>query len=158
MVRRSLFFGLTLLLVAAIAFLAMRGRRQEKEQDTEIVEKVEKAQLSPTRVFFPQDILIALLKTDWQKKENQTGPSYTAIHAIEVCNRGNLPLKEIQLRFVYRWGSTKQETRAHSVVKSIPAGATVTILDVSVDGLPQIAANARASVVYADIGAALPPE
>ena len=51
MIRRSLFFGLTLILLLGFVFLSLRGCRQEEEPAGQPMETVEKSEATATRVF-----------------------------------------------------------------------------------------------------------
>ncbi|MBP1624567.1 MAG: hypothetical protein H6Q07_2587, partial [Acidobacteria bacterium] len=53
MIRKSLFWGLTLVLVVALISLIVRGRRLEKQQAGKSVEVVQESEPSPIRVLAP---------------------------------------------------------------------------------------------------------
>jgi len=62
MMRRYLFLGLTLVLFVALTNLIIRGCRLQKEQAQKLVETVEEAKPTATRVLGPQDLRIVLAK------------------------------------------------------------------------------------------------
>jgi len=148
MLRRSLFFGLTLILALAFVFLSVRGCKQEKETVDQPRETVEKSEVTATRVLKPQDLEIARSKTVLERNAGTA-----ARHEVELVNRGNVPYKEVRLNFVYLSSAGKVvETRGHSVVQAVLPGAVLKLADIRIGGLPVSAVNARISIVYADIG------
>ena len=56
MLRRSLFWGLTLMLGAVLVWLIINGRREEARQAAGPTEVVKTANLSATRVAAPSDL------------------------------------------------------------------------------------------------------
>ena len=159
MLRRYLFWGLTLVLVVALTNLIIRGCRLEKEQARQHVETVEEAKPTFTRVQKPQDLKIVQSKMELEKKTDTGKPLNTARHEIEIHNGGNVPYKEIQIRFVYlsRTGN-KLETRTHSIDQSILPGTTLKLASFRVDGIPSSVTNLQATIICADIAPSIPPK
>jgi hypothetical protein len=155
MMRRALFFGLTLVLILAFVFLSVRGCRQGKEPANPSTETVEKSEASATRVLQPQDLEITLSKMTLEKHEDGAKPSLAARHKIEIVNHGNIPYRNIRLTFVYRSRAGKVlETRNHSMDQSILPGAVLKLADLRMDGLIESTAEAHISITYADVGIA----
>jgi hypothetical protein len=153
MIRRSLFFGLTLVLILGFIFLTMRGCRQEEAPAGEPVQTIEKSETTATRVLKPQDLEIVRSKTVLERKAGTAKPSFSVRHEIEIFNRGNVPYKEMRLNFVYLSRTGKVlETRNHSIGQTILPGATLKLTDIRMDGFSESAAESRVSIVYADIG------
>lgn len=154
MIRRSLFFGLTLILVLAFTFLSLRGCKQEEAAVEQPTETTEESAVSSTRALKPPDLEITRSKT---VMEINSGPeikkSLRAKHEVDVFNRGSVPYKEMMLHFVYLSSNGKLlEERNHSIAKTILPGALLKLADIRMDGLSESAADARISIVYADIG------
>ncbi|HTY63897.1 MAG TPA: hypothetical protein VMG30_16740 [Acidobacteriota bacterium] len=153
MMRRALFFGLTLVLVLAFVFLSVRGCRQGEEPASSSTETVEKSESSATRVLQPQDLEITLSKMALEKHEDGAKPSLAARHEIEIFNHGNIPYRNIRLTFVYLSRAGKVlETRNHSIDQSILPGAVLKLADLRMDGLFESTTEARISIPYADVG------
>jgi hypothetical protein len=153
MIRRSLFFGITLVLLLAFVFLSIRGCRQEVEPAGPPIETVEKSNSSATRVLQPQDLEIARSEVVLEKNAGSAKPSLSARHEIEIMNRGSVPYREIGLRIAYRSRAGKVlETRNYSVAQTIRPGVALKLADIRMDGLPESAAEVRVSIAYADIG------
>ena len=67
MLRRSLFFGLTLVLMVGFIFLTVRGCRQEEEPAGPPAETVEKSPATAVRALKPADLEIVRSKTFFEK-------------------------------------------------------------------------------------------
>jgi hypothetical protein len=153
MIRRSLFVGLTLVLMLGFIFLTIRGCRQEEEPAGLPVETVEKSEATATRALKPADLEIVRSKMVLERSAGTTKPSFSARHEIEIFNRGNVPYKEMRLNFVYLSRTGKVlETRTHSISQTILPGTTLKQTDIRMDGFSESAAESRVSIVYADIG------
>ena len=153
MIRKSLFWGLTLVLLVALVSLIIRGRRMEKGQAGRLVEVTQESPPSATRVLAPQDLQIVQSTTQLQEEPSGKRKSQTARHEIEIRNNGNVPYGRIQFRFDYLDRSRKTvATRNYSIVKTIMPGAALKLADIKADGIPALTASCTASVVYADIG------
>ncbi len=156
-IRKYMFWGLTVVLIFAFANLMIRGRRLEKEQAQEMVETVEEAKSSPTRVLNPADLKITLSKMEPQPDTGQEKSSAIARHEVEIINSGTVAYKGIQLRFAYigRDGE-KLETKTHFIDKPIQAGATLRLSDISIDRIPSGAIKLDTTIAYADMGSPNP--
>jgi hypothetical protein len=153
MIRRSLFFGLTLILMLGFIFLALRSRRQEEEPAGLPEETVEKSEATAARALKPADLEIVRSKMVLERNAGTTKPSFSARHEIEIFNHGNVPYKEMRLNFVYLSRTGKVlETRTYSIGQTILPGATLKLTDIRMAGFSESAAESRVSIVYADIG------
>ena len=153
MIRRSLFFGLTLILILAFAFLSVRGCRQQEEPAAQPAETVEKSEATATRVLKPKDLEIARSKTDLEINTAKGKSSVSARHEVEILNHGNVPYGETRLNFIYLSRTGKvTETRGYSVAQAILPGAVLKLTDIRMDDLPVSAMKARVEIVYADVG------
>jgi hypothetical protein len=144
MLRRSLLWGLTVVLIAALASLIMRGRRLEKEAQKP-VDIVRKLKPSATSVLAPEELEI--LGSSMKLKGN------TAHNQIEIRNSGKLPYKEIQLRIDYFDNSGKMiAVRNHSIAGTVMPGSTLKATDIPIENIPGSATRFRISILRADIG------
>ena len=159
MLRKSLFWGLTLVLVVVIVNLVVRGRRLEKEKADQVVEVVQESKPSPTRVLGPQDLDIVQSKMILEGASDMKPQSHAARHEIEIRNNGDVAYGEILLRFSYLDGMGKvRATKTQSVIRTLMPGAALVLSDILIDSIPASTADCRVSVVYADIGHAPEPQ
>jgi hypothetical protein len=153
-----LFWGLTLLLIVALTMIMIRSCRLEKEQAPKLVETIEEAKPTATRVLKPQDLKIVQSKMVLEPRDAGGKQSHTARHEIEIYNGGNVSYREIQLRLDYLNRSEKIiETRTHAIVQAISPGATLKLPSIDIDNVPSSAVDLKATVVYADIATSTPP-
>jgi hypothetical protein len=154
MIRKSLFLGLTLVLIVALINLIIRGRRLEKEKSSKLVEVVKDSEPTPTRVLAPQDLEI-IQSTMKLVREAAVKQLPTARHEIEIRNVGKVSYGEIQLRVVYLDRNGKVlTTKTRSIAQTILPGITLKFADILIDGVPASAAACRVTIVYADMGLA----
>jgi hypothetical protein len=147
MLRKSLFWGLTLVLVVALVNLVIRGRRLEKQRAEQLVEVVQESKPTATRVLNPQELEIVQPKTSIENK------SRTAHHQVEIRNSGTLPFSEIRLKISYLDKNGKELDKTfYSLPGTIPPGAAVKLNEIVIDKIPAVAADARISIAFADIG------
>jgi hypothetical protein len=152
MIRRSLFFGLTLILILAFALLSIRGCQQQEEPAGRSTEIIKQSESSATRVLKPQDLEIIHSKIVLERSADAEKSTLSARHEIEIFNRGSVPFQDIRLKFVYtsRAGGNI-ETKDYSVSKTISPGSTLKLTDIMIGGLPKSAADARVTILFADI-------
>jgi hypothetical protein len=146
MIRKSLFWGLTLVLVVALVSLVIRGRRLEKQEAAQAIEAVRQSQPSPTRVLAPQDLEI-------KGSTMQRYPGSIALHEVEIHNSGGVPYNRIELEFVYLDRAGKVlATKTHSLERTdIKPGQSLTATDIRIEGVPASTARFRASLLFADM-------
>ncbi len=146
MIRKSLFWGLTLVLVAALVSLIIRGRRLEKQQAEISMEVIEQSQASPIRVLQPDDLRI-------ESSTMQREGAHTALHEIQIRNTGTVPYGGIHLAFVYLDSSGKVLfTRTHPLgsAKILP-GQTYAAPGIRVEEVPAAATKFQISILSADM-------
>jgi hypothetical protein len=159
MIRKSLFWGLTIILMAVIVNLMIQGRRLEKKRADQVVEAIQESKPSATRVLGPRDLEIMRSKMIVENESDIKRQSYTAQHEIEIQNNGNVPYGEICLRFTYLDGKGNiLATKTRSINRTLMPGADLTISDIMIDDIPATTTNSRATIVYADIGRAPEPQ
>ncbi len=150
MIRKSLFLGLTLVLIAALAALMIQGRRMEKEQPPRQMEIVQQSKPTAIRVLEPQDMKIVQSKIQW---EGDPQKPRTARHEIEIRNNGPVSYSGIQLRVTYLSGDGKAlATRERYVAKDIPPGEVLRTDDITFGDLPPSTKHFHVTIDYGDLG------
>jgi hypothetical protein len=158
MIRKSLFWGLTVVLIVALVNLIIRGRRLEKQQARQLVEVVQESRPTSTRVLAPRDLEIVQSKMRLEEADGKTR-SQIARHEIEIRNNGKIPYSGIQLGFDYLDRSGKLlSTKTQSLARSIEPGGDLKLVEIVVSGLPLPTISFRVVVVSADIGLAPPSQ
>ncbi len=151
MVRRSLFWGLTLMLCAVLAWLIINGRREEIRQTAAKSEVVQTAQLSPTRVLGAVDLEVSEPGPEGTRR----GERQELLGPVTIHNRGALPYHNTALRLqCLDAGGKVVDNRVLMVPETILPGQSITIRDLVPDKLPRSAARCRLTVAYSDLGAA----
>jgi hypothetical protein len=144
MIRKSLFWGLTLVLIVAIVNLVLRGRRLEKQQSAKAAEVVQQSKPTSTRVLAPQDLEIT--------GSTMQVESGSARHSIEIRNKGAVTYNGIRLKFAYL--DSKDMVIAekyYSAARAVAPGASIKLDDIKIDGIPASAARAQVSIRNADL-------
>lgn len=150
--RKYLFYGLTIILVFAFIFLAVQGRRMEKEQMEQGSEIVQNYTPTPTRVLAPHDLEILTVSMVREQGNDETGPQGVVNHRIEIQNSGNVSYGEIQLDLIYYDAGGKEiSTIPHNIKEQIRPGGTLLSVDIILHNIPAEAIDCRATIVYADI-------
>jgi len=155
MIRKSMFLGLTLVLVVALVYLVIRGRQAEKEQAGKPVEIIQKSKSTPTRELGPPDLEIVDSGIRLQEGGKEGDQARTAHHQIAIRNNGHSAYGEIQLRFSYLdRGGKVLVARTHSITQGIQAGETLRVADIAIGDLPAAAAGSRTEIASADLAPA----
>jgi len=146
MIRKSLFWGLTLVLVVALVSLIIRGRQMEKQQSARPVEVVRQSQSSPTRVLHPDDLQVVSSTMQFDNR-------HAALHEIEIRNNGVVSYSGIQLSFIYLDKSGKVRfTTTHSLGSvAILSGQGYTATNVTIAQVPASATKFQVSIICADM-------
>lgn len=152
--RKSLFYGLTLVLISVFVYLAVQGNRLEKERMAKGADVVETFEPTPIRALAPMDLEItaASMSPDARTAEPDTS---VIRHKIDIRNSGDVVYSELQLKLDYldpagvKIGSLLQQ-----VTKEIPPGNKRLSIDIPGAEIPADTAGIRATVVYADIESA----
>ena len=156
MLRKSLFWGLTVVLVAALVSLIVQGRRLEKQQaGGKVMEVIQESRPSPTRILAPRDLEIVQQKMLLEKASDGKSQHQTARHEMEILNKGTVAYGRVQLNFEYLDRSGKLlATGNHVVEEAILPGTALRLADIIVEGLPVAIADCRTAIVYAELGPA----
>jgi hypothetical protein len=156
MIRKSVFWGLSIILVIALIGLVLRGRRIEKQQVGKPTEIIQESVPTPTRVLKPKDLEIAGSKMRLEKKVDGDTQSLCAWHEIEIRNiKGETSYGKVQLSVDYmdRRGKVLA-TKPYSAAKTIMPGDILRLADIKIEGLPVQTVNCRIAIVYAEIESA----
>lgn len=148
MFRRSLFWGLTLMLVAVLVWLIINGRKAETRLAAAPAEVIQTARLSATRVIAPNDLEPAETNVARQAAAGQVGP-------ITIRNRGNVAYHGTMLRLqCLDAGGKIVDARSRLVPETIAPGQSVTIDPWTLADVPRSVVRYRIVVAYSDLGPA----
>ena len=152
MVRKWLFGGLTLVLVAVLVVLIIQGRRLERQKTSQPAEIIQNSIPTATRAFSPKDIRILQSNMKLEENTEESSKFEIARHEIELHNFGSVPYIKIELHFDYvDRGGKVLASRTYSIDQTIFPDSTLK-LAVRIDDVPSQTADFRAAVLYADIG------
>ena len=152
--RKSLFYGLTLVLVSVFVYLAVQGNRLEKERTAKGADVVETFKPTPIRALAPMDLEITAVSMSPDAKT--IAPDTSVIpHQIDIRNSGDVVYSELQLKLDYlNTTGIKIGSLFQQVTKEIPPGNTRLSIDIPRAEIPADTAGIRPTVVYADIESA----
>jgi hypothetical protein len=155
MMRKYMFGGLTLFLVAALVFLVIRGREMEKLKENTSNEEIEESKLSPTRVLTARELKIVHAKMTLLKQSPNEPSFQSAQHEIEIRNLGSASYFGIQLLFEYLNSHGKTiEKRPHGISKTLSPGGVLLLSDIKIDKLPVSISDCKVIIVSADLAEA----
>ena len=153
MFRRQLFYGITIILLAVILFLLLRGRSAEKERITQNVklEQFASEQSSHVRAILPRDLEIVDAGVSWTRNPDEKDAS-AARHDITIRNNGKGAYVGLWLRMNYfDQAGRLVENRTHEVNEVLPSGRTLRMDDITIDNLPDAASDFRVTILSADL-------
>jgi len=153
MIRRQIFYGITLILLAVILFLLLRGRSAEKEREAQNLklEEIASEPSSPVRAILPGDLEIVEAKVSLTRNPDEKDAA-TARHDITIRNTGEGSYVGLWLRMEYVDEKGKPvEIRTHEINEALPSGGTLRVSDIAIDGLPDGAADFNAAILSADL-------
>jgi hypothetical protein len=155
MIRKYLFFGLMIMLVTVVAWLFIQTRRQEKQLAAEAAEVVRSAKATPTRVLAPRDIQIleSSMEETAQAQGGSAGSTTGVRHRITLRNTGKVTYGGILLTFTYTAPSGNEIYTKNYLVTGhrIQPGATESLDDILIPGIPREASGFTVRVAYAEI-------
>jgi len=155
MIRRSVFWGLTVVLVAVLVSLIVQSRRLETQSAPTVTEVVKTAQSSPIRVIAPQDLMVVGSDIRLVNPSTESAPAADAGSAAElevsVDNRGSEPYTGVLLRFTYL-GSANNALRSQDylVEKQLPPGQITSTGTIKMDDVPKNTVKCEVTIVSAD--------
>ncbi|MBN2242171.1 MAG: hypothetical protein JW793_05735 [Acidobacteria bacterium] len=142
--RKYLFYGLTIVLASFFIFLAVQGRRIEKEQLRQGAGIVQNYKPTPTRVLAPGDLEIISF--------SMAPPQRAGRHEMEIRNSGDVSYCEIRLSLsCFDASGNAILELPFSIKDAIPPGETLLAADIPMKDIPAGAADCRPGIVYADI-------
>jgi hypothetical protein len=145
MIRRSLLWSLTLVLVAVITILVIRGRRMEKQQAARMAEVIQPSNSTNTRILNPQDLEI--LNPAIQLKSNPF-----ASHQIEIRNNGDVAYSQILLRMTYiNQRGEELTSKTFSIAQTVKPGASIKLPNLPTEAVPAMAVKLQLAIVAADV-------
>jgi hypothetical protein len=151
MLRKSLFWGLTLMLGAVLVWLIINGRKEEARQAAAPTEIVQTARLSPTRVVAPKDLAIVASNALGAIKTGKSEP----IGPIEIRNNGRIAYHAVMLRLACLDSNGKVlDTKSRLVPDTIQPGQSLTVSDFAPENVPAQAVRYRISIAYSNLGPA----
>ncbi len=151
MLRRSLFWGLTLMLSAVLVWLIINGRKEEARLASAPSEVVQTAKLSPTRAIAPSDLEVAesnVVRTNREDTPELLGP-------VAIRNRGHVAYHGTMLRLQCLDSSGKVvDTRTRLAPDTIAPGQSITITDITLEKVPRSTIRYHISIAFSDLGPA----
>jgi hypothetical protein len=157
MIRKSVFWGLAIVLAVVLVNLVLRGRRLEKQQAGKPVEVIQESASTPTRVLKPKDLEVVRLKMRLEKKAHESPPCLRALHEIEIRNKDKTSYGKIQLKIDYldRKGKVLA-AKPYSAAGPIMPGDILRLADIGIEGLPVHVTDCRISIDYAEMASIRP--
>jgi hypothetical protein len=154
MFRRSIFLGLMVLLGSVLVYMILSARKQEKRAASPTQEIIRQSKPSATRVLSPTDLQITGSAMEILHPPRDAGSvrEISARQSITIRNTGSRPYSGVMLKLKYLAASgSTVETRSHEVSVKLPAGETVKLNDLVMEGLPAKVKACSVSIVWADL-------
>lgn len=149
--RKGLFSGLTILLIAVFIYLAVEGNKLEKERQKRAANVVETFKPTPVRSLEPRDLEITAAIMEPHSPAG-TGEAAAARHRIEVRNSGESTYCRIRFRLDYQGdGGKRFEPVFRDMAEAVPPGVTELVFEIPRDEVPEGAGDFIPFIVYADI-------
>lgn len=149
MIRKSLFWGLTLVLVVALVSLILRGRKIEKQQASRAVSVTQESKSTPIKVLSPRELEI--VDSTVQQNSRQAPGS-----AFGIRNNGAVPYSRIDVEFIFLDGRGRvTEKKRHLIDQTVMPGAEIKIVK---EALPASAAELKILILSAEIGSEYSPD
>jgi hypothetical protein len=156
MLRKSIFWGLTLMLGTVLVWLVLKSRK-EAQAPAGPVEIVRTAKSSSTRVIGPKDLDATESSVEvipYLDESAKTAGRSAHAHVV-IRNRGTVAYQDAMMKLTCFGGNGKVlGTQTKLVPGSIPPGESLTVDDVIVNNLPNGTARCRIGILYADLGPA----
>ena len=156
MFRRQLFYGITFILLAVILFLMLRGRSADKDREAQNIklEEIASDPPAPVRAILPRDLEIVEAKVSLTRNPEKKDDS-TAHHDITIRNTGGGSYVGLWLRMEYIDEKGKPvEIRTHEINEALPSEGILRVSDITIDAMPDAAADFRATILSADLDGA----
>jgi len=145
MIRKSMLWGLTLVLVAALISLILRGRRMEQEHAAQGSEVVQPSKPTNTRVLDPQDLEIV-------NPAVERKPGSGASGEIEIRNNGSVAYSQILLKITHLDRKGKEVgSKICAVAQTVMPGASIKVTNLRAEAVPASSGKSEITVVSADV-------
>jgi hypothetical protein len=156
MFRRTLFWGLTLMLGAVLVVLVLKSRKEERKAP-KLVEIVKESVPTATRVILPQDLDIIENGMEILGRSHAAvgrGSVATVRQRVVIRNQGQVAYKNLRLEFAYLNAQGRLlGKRTESILIAIPPGQIVTAEDILIADAPLESAHSQAKILYAALDA-----
>ncbi len=162
MIRKIAFIGLTLALVAVLVWLAVQGRKEEVALESETpLEDFRSVAPSALRVIDPRDLEVAQARMELLPPGEMVGTAishgFSARHHIVIRNGGSVGYGDLLLKLSYLAGNGKElESVTAKASVRLPPGETVSLEEITVEGVPEGAARCIVRILYAELPVAPP--
>jgi hypothetical protein len=159
MFRKSIFWGLTLMLGTLLIWLVVRARKQEAQiaAAPAPVEIVRSAKTSPTRVIAPRDLDAGESQVEFASMVSgapKSGGRGALLHVV-IRNRGAVPYHNVILKLTWVGASGKAiDSQTHLVPDTIEPGQTLNEGDVALEGVPKGSVKCTIAILRSDMGKA----
>ena len=151
MFRKSIFWGLTLMLGTVLVWLIIQGRKEETRLAAAPSEIVKTAKSSFTRVIAPSDLDAEESRLEITTKT----PAPGAVGQVVIHNRGKVAYHGVMLKVsCLGSGGKLLDTRTQLVPETIAAGQTLTVGGIVLDTGPRGTVRCSVSILYSDLGPA----
>ena len=159
MFRKSIFWGLTLMLGTLLVWLVVRARKQEAQIATAPAptEIVRSAKPSPTRVIAPKDLDAGQSQVQFASMvsgASKSGGRSALLHVV-IRNRGSVPYHNVMLKLTWIGASGKAiDSQTHLVPDTIQPGQTLDDGEVALEGAPGGSVKCTIAILHSDLGQA----
>lgn len=158
MYRKSLFLGLTAMLIAALAWLIVQSRKKEAQHTSRPIAIVKESKPTLTRVLRPTDLEILESKLLLSRSDNSSRkgakPAVSASHSFVIRNNGRVTYRNVMVEFYYQGRSGKTlETRTWLITEPILPGKTLSIEKLLMEAAPSEATTCTVKIFYSDLEA-----
>ncbi|MGA2260103.1 MAG: hypothetical protein ABSH28_01565 [Acidobacteriota bacterium] len=151
MIRKSIFWGITLMLGTVLVWLVIQGRREETKQAAAPTEIVQTAKASPTRIFAPGDLEVGESREGVTSKQATPAP----IGKIEIRNHGKVAYHDIMLKLTCLGGGGKVlDAQTRLIPGTIEPAQVLALSDLTFEGIPRGTVRYDFSILYCDFGPA----
>lgn len=155
MVRRSLFLGLTGMLVVVLVYLVVQGRKEDRrqQQNPHPTEVIRESRPSLTRVIAPQELQIADSRMELSPAGSASPGASGLIdrHVIVIRNEGQTPFRGFRIRVTYLGRGEKiLGTHTQEIREAIQPGETYSG-NMVIEDIPAGTAKSEVKILSADM-------
>lgn len=156
MIRRSLFLGLTGMLVVVLVYLVVQGRKEERvqQQNPRTVEIVRDSKPTLTRIIAPPDLQILESRMEiFHAGSGSPGEGgLAAKHQIVIRNDGKNTYRNLRLRLTYLGLSQKVlDARTKEVGEVLQPVQRRSLDEITIENAPAGAVKSTVRIISADL-------